>query len=189
MKLFDRFNTSSSEWEKTYVLRGGRSNLAREFKTFIIFCNFMVRVGLWGVCIVLNPDLCVCVFVSVCLWLWGWLDFHRSKHHMSGGLLCQHGHLYSAVGKLHLRLLYDLLHWDTVQWPWVLILVIHVCCGMVYRGRTESSQCKALFRKNLICAIRVLNMIMKVIVKKLSKFFFVFVTGETVYLINIQRSR
>lgn len=44
---------------------------------------------------------------------------NRTQHHLPGGLLYQHGRVYSTVGELYLRLHNDLLHRDTVQRPWV----------------------------------------------------------------------
>ena len=45
----------------------------------------------------------------------------RAEYYLPGGLVCQHGSVYPAVGELHLRLLHDIVHGDPLQWPWVLL--------------------------------------------------------------------
>lgn len=88
------------------------------------------------------------MFVCVCWWLFLW----RAQHHVSGGLMCQHGHLYPAVGELHLRLLHDLLHRNTVQWPWVQKTTRNTWCHTCATERTKASQSKA----NLQWGLRVM---------------------------------
>lgn len=59
-------------------------------------------------------------FIVVTLSFMHFLLCHfRTKHHLSRRFLRQPRHLYSAVGRLHLRLFHDIIFWKSVQWPWV----------------------------------------------------------------------
>lgn len=102
----------TSYWESLDVRKGSERHL-QQLK--------------WSVCLGGRPERRETKFIVSCKYtvltwcglfrLCGCGLSHRSQHHLSGGLLCQHGNLHPAVGELHLRLLHDLLHWHAVQWP------------------------------------------------------------------------
>lgn len=60
------------------------------------------------------------------------LPFPRPKYDLPGGLLCQHGCVHPAVGELHLWLLDDIVHGDSLQRSWVQLGFRFTCivCGL-----------------------------------------------------------
>lgn len=64
--------------------------------------------------------------------------FPRPKYDLPGGLVRQHGRVHPAVGELHLRLLYDVLHGDSLQRPWVLRgLITSTCTCLLVHWKRE----------------------------------------------------